>query len=833
MTKKQNKKRIKKLAVIEDFFEIKQINTNHVVCKDGSILLGIKIDPYDIFTEKEANVSMILDRLTQTWNGSRFTMWDGFVFVSNDFSTPKARMTDLIIDEDVDEARKALAEIEYNKFEHFSNSLDMIEYHVIIKGKNEQKLLKEFNTLCSLLQKALSFKRLSRDDYINNLSYYFDTSTNLLSEAIGIGEEEINLDSLGISSLLEYNDPESIEAEEYTPNARKISMLNRWKPKYISEREDYFIMNDRYYSLLIVTELPRFYSVGLWNYLTRTKEVKTLMRRKHLDIDLREYLQADLRNMEAELEKAVKNSDRETENKIRSNISALNEYVEQYTSRNDKSLDLVIAFVVSGDTLKEMEEIRKDFRDELKNTSYLQIKTFTPRKMQLSIYKYMLPYFKTPSIINSVQESNLGLPISSRSFALGYPYHYQTLEDEKGFLYGYELSSYGHFIFNLMLYYQNPELAVKSNRLTSNTIIFGGTGSGKTTDAHLFIQYGRREGIFTLWADPESQNKKPVEKLGGTYIEFGKEEYAVNLWELQNVSDDNEDEQAKYEKVYNTEQAIIQAIDRFKVILTIYSTAITDNALNVIGIVANHMYEKAGVSKHKLFDKISNNEYPILSDFEESRQELLSNESNQLIKAGLEELGMKILPMLNEHRYFFNRHTNVEMVAKRNHLIGIGMKNLLMGTSEGLIDALMYLVYSFAFNFCLDPSMPSIFLMDESHVSMKRPATVSLFDTFNRRSRKYYNATISATQEPSDYEGPDKDGIIGNTTYIIIKRLAFEKQLNAVKNRFNLSSYEISRIRTFEQGDSLIIVGDKKYFIHTMITDQELGIKGGNYERDL
>ena len=68
-----------------------------------------------------------------------------------------------------------------------------------------------------------------------------------------------------------------------------------------------------------------------------------------------------------------------------------------------------------------------------------------------------------------------------------------------------------------------------------------------------------------MWVDPENKNKKETLNKGGTYLEFGNKEHMFNLFQLIRVSVDDElNSEELRKKMWDSEMAIINAVDTFK-----------------------------------------------------------------------------------------------------------------------------------------------------------------------------------------------------------------------------------------------------------------------------
>ena len=336
-----------------------------------------------------------------------------------------------------------------------------------------------------------------------------------------------------------------------------------------------------------------------------------------------------------------------------------------------------------------------------------------------------------------------------------------------------------------------------------------------------------------MWIDPENQNKKYTIKKGGTYLEFGSKEFMFNIWQLCRVTSDEEDQEKLDAELWDTEQAIINATDTFKKVLRLYCRDISDATLSVVGMIAERMYANKGITPKKIpsFEHLKNTDYPIMQDFalalRDIRNEFKEVNNSKFVDA-CEDLLIKITPMLEEHRFLFNGYTTHNIEVKKGQIIGIGTKNLYL-KDKNVQNALYYIIYSQAFNYCLDNKIDSAFIYDEAHTTMKEEETVDLLDQFTRRSRKYSNLTILSTQEPLDLNKPNMLSIINNSTYIITKMLTKDNALRTLKEMIGIDDEDLYIIKSFQQGDSYFKCGKKAFYMHTLLTEKELMEKGNNY----
>lgn len=598
--------------------------------------------------------------------------------------------------------------------------------------------------------------------------------------------------------------------------------------QYFEEGRDYYAINDTYYSLIVVTQFPDESYFGMFNDWGNKQHIKCFIKTKPSELDLRTHLTREVKAIEQKHRNANFAREKALEEEYRKQLESINEFIASLSHSRDKTLDVSVAFVVSHTEKKEMEIMRKELSSSLLNDG---CRTYVPKYTQVSFLKYFVPFFSSRKALTTMQEFNIGNPIGSSAFAIGYPFVFVEKKDINGFLYAHEINTKGSILWNPSLYFEDEDIAVEQNILDGNIVLIGSRGSGKTTDMFLITRKAIRSKHFVMWIDPENTNKKYTLSNGGSYFEFGSDTFMFNPFHLIRVSNDNEDEEVKYEAMWNTEMAINQAIDHLKSILRLYQKEITDNALSKVGEIARLTYESKGITDSELFDKFEATDFPTLSDFAnilDNAINEISNERESLNYTALEELRLKITPMMEEHKHYFDGHTTVDIELRPGNMIGIGTKNLYM--KEQLQDALYFIIYNHAFNYCLDKDVPSTFIYDEAHTNLDRPMTRDLLDTFTRRSRKYLNHCVVGSQEVLDFEDKNGNaGIINNSSYIIIKHLQNENSFTALKRIVGASDDEIAIMRSFTRGDSLFISGNQKYFTHTLLSDREKFEKGNNY----
>lgn len=809
--KKYTKSYKKAFRSIDEFIDIKHIYSDTIILKDGSIIKGIKLTPFDIWTAGNEEAANAISILSYAFKQFSFEIYQCLVYSPN---TMDLMITTLLnkIESSSDIQKNILLE-DIAKIHYFSENNKKVEFFLMIKNKNERQLMRNYNQMINELSRFFLCTALSYIDYITYINWTLDVDIGVISRGYYQNKNFI-VDEKELA-------PETESVEKENNHSIDMPISDYYKLYTIDEDITHFQINDRYYSLILVKSLPTEHMVGLLNYVGKNQNIKTYFSTKESLLDLTEHIKKEVGELEQNLKEARTQKDLNGEEKIRKKLLSLNSFVKEMNKNSDKTLDMSLCFIVSHDDFDEFKHLRNRFIAALKSDGF---KVFIPKRLQLALFKYFNPIFSKDARLTNTLNLNVGYPISTTSFALTYPYHYSYLEDPNGFLYGYETNLNGAIVLDPFFYRNNENESVYFNRLTGNTIILGKTGSGKTADTHLFVRYCIRENLFLMWVDPENKNKRVAIQNGGTYIEFGDKESRFNVWQLTRVSSDEEDKKKRESQTWDTDLAIVNAIDRFKNAMKLYSPEISKKTLNMVGIIANQMYDDFGISQLKTFKHLKNTEFPTMSDFANTLIKMLNDFKNGQTKNDkfaeqCENLLIEITPWLEEHRFLFDGPTTANVDLRPGNIVAIGTKRLYQ-MDTNVSDALYYIICDMATSYCLQDEVDSAIIIDECHIVIKNHFITTLIDQLFRRSRKYDNLSILATQEALDFD-KNKAAILSETTYIIVKIQNTRAALNKLNEMIGLDDTTLNRISQFKRGDSYFICGNQKFYMHTLLTLKE------------
>ena len=189
----------------------------------------------------------------------------------------------------------------------------------------------------------------------------------------------------------------------------------------------------------------------------------------------------------------------------------------------------------------------------------------------------------------------------------------------------------------------------------------------------------------------------------------------------------------------------------------------------------------------------------------------------------MEELELKIRPIVKELKYYFDGHTTI---TPQSNFIVFNIKEL-MNADTNIKNALFFNILKYAWGLTLDTSMNTVLMVDEAHVLLSGNNTLGadFLAQVQRRARKYNTGTIIITQQPTDFCDPSVivqgKAIFDNAAYYLIMGLK-KQAVEDLSMLVDLNDNEKDSIKRYNQGEALFICGSRRMRINVIATEQEL-----------
>ena len=577
-------------------------------------------------------------------------------------------------------------------------------------------------------------------------------------------------------------------------------------PKGLEFKPAEFVVSDKYACILTAVSYPKYINPGFLSNLTSMSGIKMVIKHIPLPFDvISKMINKEIADLKVRYQEE---NDLTIQEKIRQDYESLEQFIKQLAASQAKIYDFQLHVMITADSEDELTS------KKLQVKSYLEamdMKAIPLRFEQEKVLKSMLPIFKKQDI-----EDRIGTPIPAPTIAAMYPFIFDSIKDPGlSTLLGVDFSG-GVVLFNQFLYQMQKE----HNRNNANMIILGTSGSGKSTAAKVMIRTHIRNNNQIVIIDPEGEFEDMTRLYGGDYIELGKGGEFGMINPLEVIVDADEEE-LKQGMGYAVLTRTLQTIKAF---MKYYDPSITEDVLNVFSEMVQETYRRFGIDFDTDFTKFSSSDYPTFEDvYATVRGKITAMPDQNKERDILEQLELKLRPIIKELRYYFD---GVTTIRPKSNFIVFNIREL-MNADTNIRNALFFNTLKFSWSLTLNPNVNTVMMVDEAHVllSGKNTLGADFLAQVQRRARKYNTGTIIITQQPTDFSDPgvitQGKAIFDNAAYYLVMGLR-KQAVEDLGKLIDLNDNERENIKGFNQGEALFVCGSKRMTINVVVTEQEL-----------
>ena len=411
------------------------------------------------------------------------------------------------------------------------------------------------------------------------------------------------------------------------------------------------------------------------------------------------------------------------------------------------------------------------------------------------------------------------LPASS--VANLYPFNYSGKTDPNGFYIGRD-----KFGSNVLVDF-NRRTDDKTN---ANILILGNSGQGKSYLLKLILTNMREAGMQVVGLDAEMEYEDLANNLGGCYLDLMSGEYIINTLQEKIWDETGSPEDPDAPQTFRIRSRLSQHISFLKDFFRCYKD-FTDREIDVIELMLQKLYAGWDISDESDFDRMSPEDYPILSDlyalmereykeFDENRRQLYTAEALRKILLGLNSM------CVGAESKFFNGYTNITS----SDFIMFGVKEILQA-SRNLKDAMLFNVLSYMSHKLLTEGN-TVASLDEFYLFISNLTAVEYVRNAMKRDRKKDSAVIIASQNLEDF---NLEGIREYTKPLFsIPTHQFLFNAGSIYSKFytdtlQLEESEYNLIRYPQRGVCLYKCGNERYnlMVHAPEYKEKLFGKAG------
>lgn len=365
------------------------------------------------------------------------------------------------------------------------------------------------------------------------------------------------------------------------------------------------------------------------------------------------------------------------------------------------------------------------------------------------------------------------------------------------------------------------------DKTTSNILILGNSGQGKSYLLKLILTNIRESGKSILCLDPESEYEEICTSLGGCYIDFLSGEYTINPLEPKAWSDGVEEIDKNTPEAFKKVTRLSQHIAFLKDFFRSYKD-FSDTQIDTIEILLSKLYARFGITDSTDYSKMKSTDYPIMEDFYNlCEEEFMTYDSKRkylYTEETLQEVCLGIHSMcVGAESKYFNGHTNITDDA----FLVFGVKGLL-DTNKRLKDAMLFNILSFMSNQLLGKGNTAASI-DELYLFLTNMTAIEYIRNAMKRVRKKDSSIILASQNIEDFLIPSIREFTKPLFSIPTHQFLFNAgQINPKEymDALQVEPSEFELIKYPERGTCLYRCGNERYLLQVIAPDYKSALFG-------
>ncbi|MBP5331896.1 MAG: DUF87 domain-containing protein, partial [Lachnospiraceae bacterium] len=348
-------------------------------------------------------------------------------------------------------------------------------------------------------------------------------------------------------------------------------------------------------------------------------------------------------------------------------------------------------------------------------------------------------------------EASQGRGIPSNSIAAGYPWIFAHISDEGGLKLG---SSDGVPVF--IDFFRRD-----SERVNSNMVIIGKSGSGKSYATKSILSNLASEDAKIFILDPENEYSELAFNLHGKVINVANSKFGrLNPFHIITALDDEDEEEGSAAGSFAIH---LQFLEEF------YRQILPDidkDSLEYLNNLTERLYTNRGITPDTNLSKLRPEDYPVFDDLYDAVLEEFERTDNEYIRSMLRTLVNYIAKFATGGRNS-NIWNGPSTVTTDENFTVFNFQAMLANRNTTIANAQMLLVLKYIdneiiknrdYNTKYGLNRKIVVVIDEAHVFIdsKYPVALDFMFQLAKRIRKYNGMQIVITQNIKDFVGSEE-----------------------------------------------------------------------------
>lgn len=345
-----------------------------------------------------------------------------------------------------------------------------------------------------------------------------------------------------------------------------------------------------------------------------------------------------------------------------------------------------------------------------------------------------------------------GRGIPSNTVAATYPWVFPFVMDKNGFKLG---TNEGVPVF-VDFFVRNSE------RVNSNMVIVGKSGSGKSYATKSILTNLAADGAKIFILDPEDEYTDLSRNLNGKFINVANAQYGrLNPFHIITNLDDDED--TSEDSAGNSYSTHLQFLEEF------FKQILPDcdrDSLEYLNAMIDRVYAAKGISAYSDFSKLKPEDYPIFDDLYDEILKEFQRVDSEYIRGLLRTL-MNYISKFSDGGRNASIWNGPSSVTTEENFTVFNFQTLLANRNTTVANAQMLLVLKYIDNEIIKNRdynekyglhRKIVVVIDEAHVFIdtKYPVALDFMFQLAKRIRKYNGMQIVITQNIKDFVGTEE-----------------------------------------------------------------------------